>query len=634
MHRTASVLVSLALVFFTSACKDAPPEPKPAVEPSATEPAPLQAAEYLGRARQAATQDTSLALAWLRRFCQVEPGHTSWQLLSAWGLLVELGRQGRGATILRAGGEAVSVLAYSPSGELLAVGDNQGAVSLFRPDTLKAFGKLAPAPGSPEPVEVLVFSPDSGTLAAAGASGRITLWDVAGGGPRPREIKLSARVEALLFTPDSQLLRATGAGQVLVVYVDNPALPGAGPPTWPEGTGSAPPSPPWQAKAKPDGSVILRAAATGTMPARTLTLRGHDKPVKSVVFTANGARAATADEAGAIRLWDLAMTRQPVRWAELARGKARAARLTMSGEQVLLLDKKGTLCVHRPDGGSRRCLPLKRHHGSMMQMGLSRDGRHIVMRSGSSARFWTLQSGKSRVARLEPNEVVTLSPDGGLMASSTFDGELVLRSTATGEERNRSKTRHKGNRLQDVYGITYSPRGKRLATMRADGTVQLWKADTLTPLGGVMMAGIQKPDMPVFTLDEAQLVIGEKNGRVAFWDAHKGELIRRSPKVHTGEVTAVAFAAKRALMATAGKEGQIKIWDLPARKPRGPTLSIPGGTCQDLAFTAEDRHLVCAGPKGLTTTWDLHTATTQAMRKIIDEATNIHVDDTGKVSLE
>ena len=121
---------------------------------------------------------------------------------------------------------------------------------------------------------------------------------------------------------------------------------------------------------------------------------------------------------------------------------------------------------------------------------------------------------------------------------------------------------------------------------------------------------------------------------MAFWDAHKGELIRRSPKVHTGEVTAVAFAAKSALMATAGKEGQIKIWDLPARKPRGPTLSIPGGTCQDLAFTAEDRHLVCAGPKGLITTWDLHTATTQAMKKIIDEATNIHVDDTGKVSLE
>ena len=639
MLRTGPLLLfCLVTAVATPACKDkAPPMLKePAAKPKPA-PTPLTAAAYLGRARQAADKDTSLAMAWLRRFYESPGAASRWQRLQAWGLLAELGRDGRGATVLRKGGGPVSALAFSPSGELLAVGDDKGAVTLYRTRSLKQFGKLAPAPSSdsaPEPVSAMIFSPDSATLAAAGQSGRITLWGLSAQGPRPREVRHGAKVEALVFSGDSQLLWINGGGLDRVVTVDNPAIPDAGLPTWPVGEAMKPAPLPWRLTANPGGSVTLEAEAGKTAPKRTLTLRGHGQAVKQVAFTLDGGRAATACGAGEIRLWDLTMARQLVRWTDLAGGKARASRLTQDGQRVLLLGPRGKLCVHRTDGSSRRCLPLKRYSGSLTQMGLTRDGKQLVIRSGSTARFWTLQSGKSRAARLEPDEVVALSPDGGHMTSSTFDGELVLRSTASGEELNRSSTRHKGNRVQDVYGITYSPAGRRLATVRSDGSVQLWKAAALTPSGKLMMAGIQKPDMPVFTPDEAQMVVGERNGRVAFWDASKGELIRRTPKAHDGEISVVAFAAMSPMMATAGKEGQIKLWDLPTRKPKGPVLGIPGGVCHDLAFSPGDRHLVCAGASGLVTIWDLEAGGVEAMKERLEQATNIHVDDAGKVTVK
>jgi len=619
MHKIGLVLISFALIL--PACKEAPPPPKPVQKPAPAKPKPLPPGEILGLARGAAAKDTSLAMAWLRRFCEAEGERTRWELLEAWGLLAELSRTGRGATILRQKGAPVHALAFSPSGELLAVGDAEGAVMIHRMDSLKPYGKLAPEPGSPAPVTVIAFSPDSATLAAASGS-RVSLWSLSSEGPRPREVKLGAPAETLVFSADSALLRADGGGQITVLNVANPEVPDAGAPTWPDNEATEPPAAPWKISMPSQGAALLQSQADS----RTLTLRGHPGAVTHAAVSRDGARAATADKAGMIRLWDLTMERQLVRWTLLGGGKARAARLTQDGERVLLLDRKGRLCVHRPDGSSRRCLPLKRHRGSLVQMGLSGDGRHLIIRSGSTARFWTVQSGKSRAARLEPDEVVSLSPDGGHMTSATFDGELVLRSTATAQELARSATRHKGSRAQQVYGITYSPRGNKLVTVRSDGTAQLWKAASLTPVGAVMMTGIQKPDIPVFTTDEAQMVIGEKNGRVAFWDAKKGELLKRTPKAHDGEITAVAFASDPGLMATAGKEGKIKLWDLAKRKPRGPELTIPGGACQGLAFSPEDRQLICATAGGLVTTWDLHAATAEAMVKLIDSQTNVKVE--------
>ena len=636
MYKTGLTLISLALMVSSVGCKDkAPPPAKEPAAQAAPPPRTLPASEYLALARGAASSDTSLALAWLRRLCEAEGDRTRWELLEAWGVLAGLTTFGRGARVLRkSGGQAggqgtVSALAFSPSADLLAVGDEEGSVTLYRLDTLRQHGKLAPTPGSPAPVKVIAFSPDSATLAAASGQ-RVALWSLSSRGPHPREATLGAPAEVLVFSADSALLRAEGGGQVSVLSVASPSsAPDAGAPTWPPDRATAPPPPAWEVSTSGGGKVELKRAGLRW----SLSLFDHGRPVELVAQSMDGRWAATADSPGTIKLWDLSMERQLVRWTELAGGKARAARLTDDGQRVLVLDRNGRLCVHHPDGSSRRCLPLKRYRGSLTQMGLTRDGRHLVIRAGSTARFWTVQSGKSRAARLEPDEVVSLSPDGGHMTSATFDGELVLRSTATGQELARSATRHKGTRANNVYGITYSPRGNRLATVRSGGTVQLWKAASLTPQGAVMMTGIQAPDLPVFTPDDAQLVIGERNGRVAFWDAHKGELIQRVPRAHDGQVTALAFAAESPLMATAGKDGKIRLWDRTTRKPRGPSLDIPLQHCQDLAFSPGDKHLVCVAATGRVATWDLHAATREAMTKFIDSQTNLYVDDAGKVSV-
>lgn len=305
--------------------------------------------------------------------------------------------------------------------------------------------------------------------------------------------------------------------------------------------------------------------------------------------------------------------------ADLVSGRVRRALFTGDGGGVVLMERKGGLCVHEPTGGSRRCLPRRRRRVAYLSLDASRNGRWLMVRGGNAARVWDLTSGRIRGVAVELDELAALSPDGGTLALSTYDGELMLRSTAAAEELRRSSERHPGPRAQEVYAITYSPGGTRLVTVRKDGSAQLWDAATLKLVGRVMMAGLQPPDLPKFTVDDAQMVVGERSGRVAFWDAGKATLNRRMPRAHAARVTALAFSPDGVLMASAGAEKQVKLWDLKTRKPLSLGLTTPAGACADLVFSRDGHALRCLTAEGHVTSWDLRPAAPAAMIELIDE---------------
>ncbi len=625
------------MLIFSSGCsKKAAPPPKPKVKPAAVK-AKLQPevpGELLARARLVMARDPSQAMAWLRRYAgAISAGakRQSMEDLDAWSVLVEINRTGRASMVLPGHDRAITALAFSGDDELFASGDEAGLVKLWKWKARRPHGELSAEDGGGKAITVLLFAPDGQTLASAYAGGDVTLWNLGSGGPMPRTARLGAEVTGLAFSKDSKRLKVSGGETQIMVNVTTGAAPDGS-------AGSASIFPPekerhWLAAPRPDGGLkLVQDGLSKGSKARVLQLKGHRKKVTCTAFSSDGGRLASGSEGGRIRLWRLSL--QPlVRWNDLTRGKARGAALTGDGRGVVLVDNKGGVCVHTTAGQSRRCLPQRRRRKANLELGASRNGRWLLVRSGNAARVWNLMSGKIRGVAVELDELTALSPDGGTLALVTYDGELLLRSTATGTEITRSKERHAGSRVQEVYAVTYSPGGERLATSRKDGSVQIWNAVTLAPVGRALMAGVQIPDTPVFTNDAAQLIVGERSGRVAFWDAKKGILNKRAPKAHSGQVTALALAPDGELMASAGSEGQERLWYLGARKPRDLPLGIPGGACRGLGFTSDGRELICVTTAGLVATWDLWAATPEEIRKQIDGQTNVHVDREGKVSL-
>ncbi|MDQ1072544.1 nSTAND1 domain-containing NTPase [Streptomyces canus] len=127
-------------------------------------------------------------------------------------------------------GEEIETVAFSADGSRAAVGDASGRVALWDGGLTHRLGMLPsvfpvpPANGSPEAVGALAFSPDGGTLAVAGDSGSLQLWNTADQQPLGSGLTTPGEgITSLAFTPDGATLHASSLHVPLQRYTVSPS---------------------------------------------------------------------------------------------------------------------------------------------------------------------------------------------------------------------------------------------------------------------------------------------------------------------------------------------------------------------------------------------------------------------------
>jgi WD40 repeat protein len=313
---------------------------------------------------------------------------------------------------------AVTGVAFSPDGRRLAVGDllKRGEVAVRDATTGHTTSTLRGHHGI---VTGVAFSPDGRTLAAAGGDftepGEVTVWDAATGKSMLRLRGHEGHAYSVAFSPDGKLLAAGGGSTYTALGKQR--------------------------------RVWLKVwdATTGQ---ELLDLRGHTGAVRSVAFSPDGKRLASASEDHTVRLWEMA-----------------------TGQELLA---------------------LKAHDMVVTVVAFSPDGRRLA--SGSwdgTVKVWDAQAGEHLMTLRGHTHSVTsvaFSPDGTRLASASEDssmmpegeeliwggtpGEVKIWDTTVGQE---ALTLGEGGKR-----VAFSPDGRRLAGVSADWSVKIWDATPRT----------------------------------------------------------------------------------------------------------------------------------------------------------
>ena len=470
-------------------------------------------------------------------------------------------------------------VAFSPDGRLLATGSWKGVLRIWDARTGQLLHRIT---AHISRMSALVFRHDSLSLATAGFDRTAKVWDAATGELLETLTGHTGVISGLAFSRDDQRLFSSG-GEDKMVKVWDP---------------------------------LTRR--------EVVTLRGHTLFCHCLAASDDGLRLASAGKDKTIRIWDAT----PVQGDD---GKIQSAdsglkhAATAQGQRgldslTLRHDSEVWSVAYSPDGrylasacwGNRtvriwdlrtgaapRIITLPSDIMILFHLAFSPDNERLAVAAASSDReavvnVWETATGREVFEPLREKRsvpfFVTFDPTGRFLVREGLKHTVQIHDAKTGEV-----VGIIGRHTLQIWGMAFSPDGKRLATASNDGTVRLWTWDPTRPFQE------QRPQLQLdvhvdgygnrvaFSPDSKCVATGAEGHTVKIWDANTGKP-EEPLRGHTGDVFAVAFSRDGRWLATAGEDTTVRIWNLASGKLRH-TLRGHTGQVMSLAFSPDSEHL-------------------------------------------
>ena len=327
-------------------------------------------------------------------------------------------------------------------------------------------------------VLAVAFSPDGRLLASGGRDGKAKICDLVAKAEPVTVLTQNRPVPSLVFSPDGLALAVAGGGNGLITICD--PVSGTQRLTWKADKEDDRPAAP----TVPAGPGMRPPGATDE-PAPYFPMVGR------LSYSPDGRLLVSGGNA--LRIWDAETGRQKAHCVQPNAVDLRAAAFSPDGRQMASCYRNGLVALWDPDTGSERSLLKYQGDWIFRDAAFSPDGKTIV---------------------------VSRSPGGWDMRES---GRIVVLDNTSGKVISNTAVSH--SMVADV--IAYSPDGKLLAC--SGGSLFSFLNHPITYLfdatdwrclaqADADAKDLSLPQAMAFSPDGNQLVIGDSDGSLRFWD--------------------------------------------------------------------------------------------------------------------
>ena len=437
-------------------------------------------------------------------------------VVSVWNVggcsLINSQRTGRAA--------AVVTLACDVRGSRIVTGCGDGIIQIWELGTLTPLGAPLSDPGTR--VAALALSRDGTRLASTGTEAALICWDTDAGVPIWKsKYGLAGEYRSLALDPSERLIATgTGNGTILLWKTDSslPLCKSAEPlSSWIRAEALAADGS-LQALATEDTVVVIRSLVNDA--AAPISIIGR-APVSAAALSPMRRMAATGEEDGVIRLWELGSRRliseHPLESAD---------RL-----QTITFAPRGRYLA--ADGGSEYV---------------------YLLRVDDPAAAVT-----QLVGCIDEATALAFSADGELLVAGDRRGQLIIWRAGNPQPLRGPLLEHRAA----VTDLAFSHRGHRLASVDVSGEVLVWDTEAWRPirrLGLTREAGIVTS--VAFSRDDAMIATGGWDGTVRLWSATDLSPIGLPLQGHHGPVADLVFAADGGKLVSVGNDGETLQWNL------------------------------------------------------------------------
>jgi WD40 repeat protein len=455
-------------------------------------------------------------------------------------------------------------LAFSPNGELLASGANEGTVRLWN---VKNHKQLAQISAGTLPVKTVAFSPDGHSLVAGDEDGTVSFWNSATQEQLSGPIHTHDHIlNSIAFSPTGRTLATGGV----------------------------------------EGLVRIWSFATHKELGAPIAVHA---PVGSVAFSPNGQILASGDYRHTVQMWSIRTHRQLGNPLRTSLNTVTDVAFSPDGHILATLTTElfGQGRIQLWDVATRRQLDGSVGGDKEISgLAFSPNGQTLAGGGNGGTIIWSVTTGREIRQSLRSSTHITavaFGPDGKILASGGDDHLINISSTEPVHQFEVLVSHRSGHAKAKLLALGSD--GHTAVTVSENGQVSHWDVPRHAQRGTILDTSPAVAHCRVLSSDGRALASENNTGTIRLWNLANGQQLGKllsSPTFpeEPGEVESDGGCGERLAFSPNGQRlaaitGQtsdgVQFWDVTTRSSVG-RLYADGESFSEIAFSPDGGTLV------------------------------------------